>query len=96
MSMSYAIREEINFQVVLWAVGRALYQVPGIVRSLWALLVWCLPGVLVVGKVAILVGLLISALLVTVMFTGWVLCAGALVLLAYVSMPGALSTSPRG
>jgi hypothetical protein len=87
MSVSYAIRNEVNLQTVLWAIGGALYQVPGIVRSMWALLVWCLPGVLVLAKVAVLGGLLMAALAVTIMFTGWVVCAGALVLLAYVSMP---------
>jgi hypothetical protein len=87
MSMSYAIQREVNLQVVLWGIGGALYRMPGLVRGLLALLVYMGPGLLVVGKVAVLGGLLIGALAVTIAFTGWVVCAGALALLAYVSKP---------
>jgi hypothetical protein len=87
MSMSYAIREEMNLQTVLWAIGGALYRVPGVVRALVALLVWCLPGVLVLGKVAVCVGLLMAALAATIMFPGAVLCVVAIVAFAVASKP---------
>ena len=84
MSVSYAIREEVNFQTVIWAMTGATYRS---VMALMALIVGCVPMVIVASKTAACLALIVAALAVTVTYPALVVCGFVLVCVAYVSMP---------
>ncbi len=87
MSMSYAIRNEINLQVVLWAIGGVLYRLPGIVRLVVAWLVWTAPALVVAAKVAGCMVVLGCALAAVVTWPLYVVGAFGLCVVAYVGCP---------
>jgi hypothetical protein len=84
---SYAIRQEINTQVILFAIARTLYALPGILRTLAAYLVSWLPAILLALKFVASVAVLVGALALTVTFPGVVMCGFVIVCVAVVSKP---------
>jgi hypothetical protein len=90
MSMSYAIRTEVNLQVILWSIASAIYKtVKGVQR-----LAGYLPALATVLAVLQVAGMTLGAtsviaagLLVVVTFPAVVIGAFVFGVVAYVSMP---------
>jgi Flp pilus assembly protein TadB len=72
MSVSYAIRSEVNAQVVIWAICGALYQMAKGAQRVAACLLACLPALWValqvVTKASVLVAVIVGCVVGAVMY----------------------------
>jgi hypothetical protein len=90
MSVSYAIRNEVNFQTVIWAIAGAIYQAAkGVQRAAGYLptLATLLAILQVAGMTLAATAVIATGLFVTMTWPALVVCGFVLGCVAYVSMP---------
>jgi hypothetical protein len=90
MSMSYAIRTEVNLQVILWSIAAAIYQAAKGAQRLAGYLptlATALAILQVAGMTLVATALIVAGLFITVTYPAVVIGAFVFGVVAYVSMP---------
>ena len=87
MYTSFALRSELDFPTLVWALGRGISHLFSFIAAIISYIVSLSPLMLIACKVAGAMVAVLGALAVTVLFPGLVVCGFVIVCVAVVSKP---------